>query len=318
MAERNVIKEAVSEVAQLRAHALENAKLRLESEMQPRLRKMINKRISEELGGGGDPPGSYDSEGIHRKDGEEGEPLSDDGDGSPIIEGDDDMDKEKDMVDKEEDMVDEDEEIDFEDDEEDLAADDGELSLGGEEEVGFGGDDMGGGDDVEFDLGDESDDDLDVEEDGGGYGAEEEKEEEEIEEEIPMEASLKRENAKLKKECIRLRNESKKLKRAVAVMREAVQEVNLFNARLAGTQQLTRKFKLTEAQMKRVVLRFDDCDSINEVKKMYRALNEGYSSVQRKIRKFKINRPNTQSTSSRNLTESNKYSRMNQLAGTDR
>jgi len=134
-------------------------------------------------------------------------------------------------------------------------------------------------------------------------------------EEEKTEASMKRENSELKKEAIALRNENRRLKRAVSVMKEAVSEVNLFNARLAGTQQLARKFKLSESQIKRVIVRFDECDSINEVKKMYKALNEGYSSVQRKIRRFKINKPNTQSVSSRSINENTTYKRMQQLAG---
>ena len=106
----------------------------------------------------------------------------------------------------------------------------------------------------------------------------------------------------------------------MTTLKETVEEVNLFNARLAGTQKIARKFNLGEAKVDRVIDRFDECESIAEVKRTYRTLNEGFQMSRSKAKRHRVNRPNRQSAASQineGVRRGPDFSNMRRLAGLD-
>ena len=307
---KDIVEEAVAEARKMKASVLEAAKTSLAEAMSPTIKKIVSDRINEELGGGGDPPANYDEDGEQGRVGEEipavgdtGEDLSDEGDGAAVIEAGLKEDDELDLGDEDElDLGDEDEEA-LEQDE-----------MGDEEDLDLGDEELGGEEDEEIvDVPEEEeeedvieiveDDEMDTEED-----------EEDEEEPTPVpEASVKR-SRRMKKENLRLRKENARYRKALVNLKGRIQEVSLFNARLAGATRLMSEVTLTRREKNSIVDRFDDCESLNEVKRVYKAMKEAY----RNAGKTKTNKPSLKSRNSVKsvMTENvNEWSRMAEIAG---
>ena len=218
--------------------------------------------------------------------------MEDEGDGPAIIEA---------GID-EDDMFEDDMDMDFDDDDEDFGGEDVEIEE--EEDFDLGDDDED--DDMDMDLEDEDDDDVDINIDL----------EDDEEDECAYEASaeMQAEVRKLRKGLREANRRAVRAERAIEIMKETVEEVNLFNARLTGVQKLQNRVNLSETQRDRVVERFDECESISEVKRTYKALIEGFRT-QKTRKRHKVNRDNVHPSSSEQLTESEgSYKRMQELA----
>ena len=121
------------------------------------------------------------------------------------------------------------------------------------------------------------------------------------------------------KENRQLRRENRRYEKALNFLKKRIDEVNLFNARLAAASDLMRKVSLTKNEKERVVEHFDRARSVGEVKRTYKALQEGYSAANRGVKKQRVARPNVQSVVSEEQKQKQatdgQYNRLNELAG---
>ena len=119
------------------------------------------------------------------------------------------------------------------------------------------------------------------------------------------------------KENRQLRRENRRYEKALTFLKKRIDEVNLFNARLAAASDLMRKVSLTKSEKERVVEHFDRARTVGEVKRTYKALTEGYTASNRTVKKQRVGRPNVQSVISEDQKQSQdrQYSRLAELAG---
>jgi len=126
-----------------------------------------------------------------------------------------------------------------------------------------------------------------------------------------MEASVK--------ENRQLRRENRRYEKALTFLKKRIDEVNLFNARLAAASDMMRKVSLTKDEKERVIEHFDRARNVGEVKRTFRALHEGYRSSKRSVKKQRISRPNVQSVLTEDQKKQNnnqsQYDRLSELAG---
>ena len=165
-------------------------------------------------------------------------------------------------------------------------------------------------DDDEEDDDEEDDDDMDeadVAEDQkyGGNKGDESRSKRDFESAIKENKSLKKENARYAK--------------ALTFLKKRIDEVNLFNARLAAAGDLMKGVTLTKEEKEKVVEHFDSCNSVKEVKRTISVLSEAYASTDRAVKKQRIERPNDQSviseeTKAKSTTDAS-FERLSQLAG---
>ena len=146
--------------------------------------------------------------------------------------------------------------------------------------------------DVDIDVDDDDDDDVD-----------------EMRAAKAMEAAVK--------ENRQLRRENRRYEKALTFLKKRIDEVNLFNARLAAASDLMRKVSLTKGEKERVVEHFDRARTVGEVKRTHRALAEGYSAANRSVKKQRVARPNVQSVISEEQKQAHggQFDRMAELAG---
>lgn len=160
-----------------------------------------------------------------------------------------------------------------------------------------------GDDDDEEDDDEEDDDDMDEGEYGGNKG-DESRSKRDYEAAIRENKSLKKENARYEK--------------ALTFLKKRIDEVNLFNARLAAAGDVMKTVTLTKEEKEHVVDHFDSCKNVNEVKRTFSVLVEAYTANDRSAKKVRVDRPNVQSVISEETkkTESNsQFDRMAELAG---
>ena len=121
------------------------------------------------------------------------------------------------------------------------------------------------------------------------------------------------------KENRQLRRENRRYEKALTFLKKRIDEVNLFNARLAAASDMMRKISLTKDEKERVIEHFDRARTVSEVKRTYRALAEGYRASNRRVRKQRIARPNVQSVLTEDQknqnTNQSQFARMSELAG---
>jgi len=324
---KDIVQEAVEQAEAMKEAAYENAKSVLVNAMSTNLKAAVTEAIGEKIEETGNPKGAdlniqYDPSGIEKLDGDD---LTDEGDGPAIIEagvdendeyggnkGDEsrsDRDYEaalEDEDEEEDDNVDIDIDIDDDDEEDDDDIDE-VLEIIEDEDEDYGGnkgDESRSHRDYEAALeGDDEDVDVDVDVD----------DDEELEERgmmaKKMEASVK--------ENRQLRRENRRYEKALTFLKKRIDEVNLFNARLAAASDLMRKVSLTKGEKERVVEHFDKARTVGEVKRTHRALAEGYNAANRGVKKQRVARPNVQSVISEEQKQQNdgQYDRMAQLAG---
>ena len=314
---KDIVQEAVEQAEAMKEAAYENAKSVLVDAMSTNLKAAVTEAIGEKIEETGNPKGAdldvqYDPSGQEKLHGDD---LTDEGDGPAIIEAgleeeleeeevaemrgmkkaamEMDDDDDDDDEDDEEDDVDIDIDIDADDDEDDDDMDEVLEIIEDEDEDA----DEGMRSKLEAD-----DDDEDTDEGMRG-------DKDEMMMKKKMEASIK--------ENRELRRENRRYEKALTFLKKRIDEVNLFNARLAAASDLMRKVSLTKGEKERVVEHFDKARTVGEVKRTHRALAEGYSAANRGVKKQRVARPNVQSVISEEQKQQNdgQYDRLAQLAG---
>jgi len=290
MANRDIVSEAVEQAEAMKQAAYENAKNVLVEAMSTNLQAAVAEAIDEKL----------DTEDVEISE----EVVAEE----TVEEGAHDTDE---MEDKEE-MAHMDE---LEDEDEDDDDDDEEVDI--DIDIDADGDDDDDEDEEELDEVDldevieivEDEDEVDEgEHEDTDEGEDMDEEDDEDVEEI----------GKMYKEAVAevesLRTENKRYAKALKVLRTRIEEVNLFNARLAAATDVMNQVTLTKEQKERVVEHFDSCDTLDEVTRMAGVLKEAHETTTPS--KNRTQRPNVQSVISENKTEApGGFDRLAQLAG---
>ena len=324
---RDIVQEAVEQAEAMKEAAYENAKGVLVDAMSTNLKAAVSQAIGEKIDETGTPKGAnvnvnYDPSGQEKLDGDD---LTDEGDGPAIIEagleeddeyGGDKGDESRSHRDFEEDEdMDEDDEYGGDEGDESRSDLDYEAALEDEDEEDA---DI----DVDIDVDDEEDEDEDIDE--VLEIIEDEDEEDDIDVDVDddedVDEGLKMRERKMEaavKENRQLRRENRRYEKALTFLKKRIDEVNLFNARLAAASDLMRKVSLTKGEKERVVEHFDRARTVGEVKRTYKALTEGYTASNRTVKKQRVGRPNVQSVISEDQKQSQdgQYDRLAELAG---
>ena len=327
---RDIVQEAVEQAEAMKEAAYENAKSVLVDAMSTNLKAAVSQAIGENIDEAGNPKGAdvnvnYDPEGIQKLDGDD---LTDEGDGPAIIEA----------------GLEEDDEYgggkgdesrsrrDYEGDEDDEDENEGDEYGGGkgdesrsrrDYEAALEDDDE---EDIDIDVDVDDDDDEDIEEvleiiededDDEDLDVDVDVDEQDDEDdELEERGMLNKKVEAAVKENRQLRRENRRYEKALTFLKKRIDEVNLFNARLAAASDLMRKVSLTKTEKERVVEHFDRARSIGEVKRTYRTLREGYTASNRSVKKQRIGRPNVQSVITEDQTwqNSGQFARLAELA----
>lgn len=305
---KDIAKEALEEAKKVKASAMSNARKAMAEAFTPLVRDKVTQALNEELGGAGEPPADYDEAGEQERMGDEvavvgdtGEDLSDEGDGAAVVEAG----VEEGSFYEEDDF----EEDDFEDDDlEDYEGDDDDdledLDDGAYMEMGdpIGDEDLG--------LDDEEEDDV-IEVVEAEHEDEDEDEDEDMEEQV---AEAKKSIRALTTANRKLAVENAKLAKVVSRLKDTLEEVNLFNTKLKASMSLFKNVALTNEEKEKVIDRFDECDNVAEIKRTYSVMKEAYNYSNKKTKRNRVSRPNTQKT--RTINENDQtVSRMTELAG---
>ncbi len=312
---KDIVQEAVEQAEAMKEAAYENAKSVLVDAMSTNLKAAVSEAIGEKIEETGNPKGAdlnvqYDPSGQEKLDGDD---LTDEGDGPAIVEAGLDEDDEYGGNKGDESRSHRDYEGDDEDENEDVEA---ALEDDDEEEADI---------DVDIDVDDDEDDededidevleiieDEDEDEEDADVDVDidvDDDEDEDVDESEKYEATVK--------ENRQLRKENRRYEKALTFLKKRIDEVNLFNARLAAASDLMRKVSLTKGEKERVVEHFDKARTVGEVKRTHRALTEGYTAANRSVKKQRVARPNVQSVISEEQKQSQdgQYDRMAELAG---
>ena len=323
---KDIVQEAVEQAEAMKEAAYENAKSVLVDAMSTNLKAAVTEAIGEKIEETGNPKGAdlniqYDPSGQEKLDGDD---LTDEGDGPAIIEA----------------GLEEEQPYGGNKGDESRSDRDYEAALEGDDEDDDDEDDDDVDIDIDVDADDEEDDDdldevLEIIEDEGEYGGnkgdesrskrdyeaaledEDEDMEEGDDEDMEERGMMMKKMESSVKENRQLRRENRRYEKALTFLKKRIDEVNLFNARLAAASDLMRKVSLTKGEKERVVEHFDKARTVGEVKRTHRALAEGYNAANRGVKKQRVARPNVQSViSEEQKQQSNgQYDRMAQLAG---
>ena len=335
---KDIVQEAVEQAEAMKEAAYENAKSVLVDAMSTNLKAAVSEAIGEKIEETGNPKGAdlnvqYDPSGQAKLDGDD---LTDEGDGPAIIEAGLDEEQPYGGNKGDESRSDRDYEAALEGDDEDEDMDENDEYGGnkGDEsrsrrdyEAALEDEDEEDSDiDVDIDVDDDEDEDIDevleIIEDEDEEDADvdvdidvddDEDEDEDLEERgmmaKKMEAAVKENRT--------LRRENRRYEKALTFLKKRIDEVNLFNARLAAASDLMRKVSLTKGEKERVVEHFDKARTVGEVKRTHRALAEGYTAANRSVKKQRVARPNVQSVISeeQKQAQGGRYDRLAELAG---
>ena len=324
---KDIVQEAVEQAEAMKEAAYENAKSVLVDAMSTNLKAAVSEAIGEKIEETGNPKGAdlnvqYDPSGLEKLDGDD---LTDEGDGPAIIEagleeeqpyggnkGDEsrsDRDYEAALEgDDEDEDMDEDDEYGGDKGDESRSRRDYEAALEDEDEEDA---DI----DVDIDVDDEEDEDIDevleIIED------EDEDVDVDVDDDLEERGMMAKKMETAIKENRTLRRENRRYEKALTFLKKRIDEVNLFNARLAAASDLMRKVSLTKGEKERVVEHFDKARTVGEVKRTHRALAEGYTAANRSVKKQRVARPNVQSVISeeQKQAQGGRYDRLAELAG---
>ena len=157
-------------------------------------------------------------------------------------------------------------------------------------------------DDDEEDDDEEDDDDMDEDQKYGGNKGDESRSKRDFEAAIAENKSLKKQNARYEK--------------ALTFLKKRIDEVNLFNARLAAASDVMKAVTLTKEEKEQVVDHFDSCKNVNEVKRTFNVVVEAYTANDR-VTKQRVDRPNVQSVISEETKSEGdaQFDRLAELAG---
>ena len=156
--------------------------------------------------------------------------------------------------------------------------------------------------DDEEDDDEEDDDDMDEDQKYGGNKGDESRSKRDFEAAIAENKSLKKQNARYEK--------------ALTFLKKRIDEVNLFNARLAAASDVMKAVTLTKEEKEQVVDHFDSCKNVNEVKRTFNVVVEAYTANDR-VTKQRVERPNVQSVISEETKSEGdaQFDRLAELAG---
>jgi hypothetical protein len=332
---KDIVQEAVEQAEAMKEAAYENAKSVLVDAMSTNLKAAVSEAIGEKIEETGNPKGAdlnvqYDPSGIEKLDGDD---LTDEGDGPAIVEAGLDEDDEYGGNKGDESRSHRDYEGDDEDENEgdEYGGDKGDESRSRRDyEAALEGEDDEEADiDIDVDVDDDEDDDLDE-----VLEIIEDEDEDDVDVDIDVdddedvdegeyggdkgdESRSRRDYESAVREVKSLKRENRRYEKALTFLKKRIDEVNLFNARLAAASDLMRKVSLTKGEKERVVEHFDKARTVGEVKRTHRALTEGYTAANRSVKKQRVARPNVQSVISEEQKQSQdgQYDRMAELAG---
>tara|TARA_B100002019_G_scaffold122832_1_gene105688 strand:+ start:1603 stop:2481 length:879 start_codon:yes stop_codon:yes gene_type:complete len=291
MANRDIVSEAVEQAEAMKQAAYENAKNVLVEAMSTNLQAAVAEAIDEKLD---TEDVEISEEVVAEETVEEGAHDTDEMEDKDEMAHMDELEDEDDDDDDEEVDIDIDIDADGDDDDDEDEEELDEVDLDEVIEIVEDEDEMDEGEHEDADEGEDMDevdmeDDEDVEEIGKMY----------------KEAVAEVES---------LRTENKRYAKALKVLRTRIEEVNLFNARLAAATDVMNQVTLTKEQKERVVEHFDSCDTLDEVTRMAGVLKEAHETTTPS--KNRTQRPNVQSVISENKTEApGGFDRLAQLAG---
>jgi len=332
---KDIVQEAVEQAEAMKEAAYENAKSVLVDAMSTNLKAAVSEAIGEKIEETGNPKGAdlnvqYDPSGQEKLDGDD---LTDEGDGPAIVEAGLDEDDEYGGNKGDESRSHRDYEGDDEDENEgdEYGGDKGDESRSRRDyEAALEGEDDEEADiDIDVDVDDDEDDDLDE-----VLEIIEDEDEDDVDVDIDVdddedvdegeyggdkgdESRSRRDYESAVREVKSLKRENRRYEKALTFLKKRIDEVNLFNARLAAASDLMRKVSLTKGEKERVVEHFDKARTVGEVKRTHRALTEGYTAANRSVKKQRVARPNVQSVISEEQKQSQdgQYDRMAELAG---
>ena len=330
---KDIVQEAVEQAEAMKEAAYENAKSVLVNAMSTNLKAAVSEAIGEKIEETGNPKGAdlnvqYDPSGQNKLDGDD---LTDEGDGPAIIEAGVDEGDEYGGGKGDESRSRRDYEGDDEDDEDENEGDEFGGGKGDESrsrrdyEAALEADDDEEADiDIDVDVDDDDDEDIDEvleiieddDEDEEDVDVDVDVDEDE-DEDIEERGMLSKKIEAAVKENRQLRRENRRYEKALTFLKKRIDEVNLFNSRLAAASDLMRKVSLTKTEKERVVEHFDKARTVGEVKRTHRALVEGYSAANRSVKKQRVARPNVQSviTEEQKQAQDGQYDRLAELAG---
>ncbi len=288
MANRDIVSEAVEQAEAMKQAAYENAKNVLVEAMSTNLQAAVAEAIDEKLD---TEDVEISEEVVAEETVEEGAHDTDEMEDKDEMAHMDELEDEDDDDDDEEVDIDIDIDADGDDDDDEDEEELDEVDLDEVIEIVEDEDEVDEGEHEDADEGEDMDeeDDEDVEEIGKMY----------------KEAVAEVES---------LRTENKRYAKALKVLRTRIEEVNLFNARLAAATDVMNQVTLTKEQKERVVEHFDSCDTLDEVTRMAGVLKEAHETTAPS--KNRTQRPNVQSVISENKTEApGGFDRLAQLAG---
>lgn len=288
MANRDIVSEAVEQAEAMKQAAYENAKNVLVEAMSTNLQAAVAEAIDEKLD---TEDVEISEEVVAEETVEEGAHDTDEMEDKEEMAHMDELEDEDDDDDDEEVDIDIDIDADGDDDDDEDEEELDEVDLDEVIEIVEDEDEVDEGEHEDTDEGEDLDeeDDEDVEEIGKMY----------------KEAVAEVES---------LRTENKRYAKALKVLRTRIEEVNLFNARLAAATDVMNQVTLTKEQKERVVEHFDSCDTLDEVTRMAGVLKEAHETTAPS--KNRTQRPNVQSVISENKTEApGGFDRLAQLAG---
>ena len=329
---KDIVQEAVEQAEAMKEAAYENAKSVLVDAMSTNLKAAVSEAIGEKIEETGNPKGAdlnvqYDPSGQEKLDGDD---LTDEGDGPAIVEAGLDEDDEYGGNKGDESRSHRDYEGDDEDENEgdEYGGDKGDESRSRRDyEAALEDDDEDASVDVDIDVDDDEDEDVDEDIDEVLEIIEDEDDDADVDvdidvdddedEDIEERGMLNKKVEATVKENRQLRKENRRYEKALTFLKKRIDEVNLFNARLAAASDLMRKVSLTKGEKERVVEHFDKARTVGEVKRTHRALTEGYTAANRSVKKQRVARPNVQSVISEEQKQSQdgQYDRMAELAG---
>jgi len=303
----DILKDAIAQAKVLKEVAIENAKTILMESFEPKMNSILSSKLQKEMEGDEDEETVVDNEEeMTEEEDLELEPSEDETELEETEDpGQDDPNQTSDDQDVTPDLTEEDE-LPVEDDEEDLEFEnvlrelDDEMS--DEEQLEPSEDEMTEEEDLdsapvedeleaepsedevteEEDLDavpSEDDEEINLEELLGDDETEDEMTEEENLDVVPSEdEELQSQLESLRKENLNLKKNLTESKKAIKILSEEVNDINLLNHKLVNTVKLFRAFNLSNESKMKIVETFDRARSVREVKLVFATLYESYKN----------------------------------------
>ena len=312
---RDIVSEAVQQAEAMKEAAYENAKSVLVEAMSTNLKAAVTEAIDEQIEDAdveavAETEDAMDEASIDERQkyggnkGDESKSRRDFEEGEDVTEDEDTEDEDEEEI--ADDAYDVDDDAGDEEGEEDLE----EMDI--EEVIEIIEDEEDDDEDIDVDIDvdkddeedddEEDDDDMDEDQKYGGNKGDESRSKRDFEAAIAENKSLKKQNARYEK--------------ALTFLKKRIDEVNLFNARLAAASDVMKAVTLTKEEKEQVVDHFDSCKNVNEVKRTFNVVVEAYTANDR-VTKQRVERPNVQSVISEETKSEGdaQFDRLAELAG---